>query len=202
MYADMGFDKSSQALLGVANNFLDPTKVSYGLGLQPQTLTQGTGGYTMATTRMSGMTQNSVVMALKAALQTDPKTGNIKDKDGFLVLMGKALEGGASDNPEIQQLIPIYQQLSAQAPAVGAATTSGVATAGATTAQNPQLEELKKQNEVLMALLKKSGSISDEDLKQLMTPTATASASTATTTPSTTQQQTQALLRKRINPTA
>jgi hypothetical protein len=209
MYANMGFDKNTQALLGVANNFLDPMKVASNIGITPQVLTQGLGGYTVAMGNgMSSMALNIALDGARNAIQTDPATGQPKDAKGFMSLMASmSKDPGALLRPEFQQLVPTYQAMMGTI-----STQSNAIAAGANAAQAQQMAQIQQQlnqlaqsQQAIMAIITDSKGLEGLSASDLATKLALAmqSGSAATPSPTTTtgtpalstQQHTQALFK-------
>ena len=222
MYANMGFDKNTQAMLGVANNFLDPMKVSSNLGLTPQVITTDKNGYAMAMgSGMSSMALNIALEGAKNAIQTDPATGQPKDAKGFMSLMASmSKDPGALLRPEFQQLIPTYQAM------MGTISTQSNAIAtGANAAQAQQMAQIQqllgqqaKRNEDLDKVIaniitrdaKASGKSEEDVAKEIgyqpappaTTPTTPVATGTTPAATPTTQQTYNNLVSNAIKPKA
>ena len=179
-YNPFANDPRTAMLYQSATGQLDRMVAKRVLNLTPQNITTGLGGLPVATgAGMDSMTFGVVLSALNPT----------KDPEGFVTLMEKVLQDpkGSFKIQQYPQFVKAYYDLKAtQMASVGGA--AGVPTAAAATAQSPQLDPTK-----IVALLQKLGA-TEQDIASLTT----ASGSTGTTT----QQQTQALLRKTINPTA
>jgi hypothetical protein len=198
MYANMGFDKNTQALLGVANNFLDPSKVSSSLGLQAPTVGIGANGYA------SVVSMPSMVMdiALKQAA-----IAVVNDQKGFISLMGSvAKDPMAFQNPQFMQLYPQYQAIMGTALGQQAGMPPAQATQFAQLQQQSDLQG--KQLQAIISVLSDPTALEGQTATDLFkkiqvalgalvppAPTATPATSPATPTPAAASAYQQNLLR-------
>ncbi len=195
----------------------DPMLVAAQLGLKPQNITAGPGGFPVATgAGMKSMELNIALGAAKNAIQTNPATGQPKDVNGFISLMEKlSKDRNALLNPEFQQLVPTYQAMMGTI-----STQSNSIATGANAAQAQQMAQIQQQlnqfmqtQQAILAIITDSKGLEGLSASDLAAKLAlamqSASATTpavapATTTPVTTTAATptQSLLQKTINPKA
>jgi hypothetical protein len=162
LYRKTGFDATTQLLMAAANGSIDPSAALGATGLTPPTITTGANGIAQVSTISAG--------ALKYIL---PALNPTKDPKSFITIMQKLLQDpSASKAPELQQFIPIYQQMMMSG--MGGAAGMAGDPSGVLGQASQTITQLQAQNDKLIGLIAEMKGISVDELKKTLGATTTA----------------------------